>query len=84
MSFDLCKYRDLFGKPSHGIHSYRMFDFAVLDIAVVVVFGILIAYWAKYPLWITLAVLFISGIVIHRLFCVRTTVDKLLFPNVRE
>lgn len=26
-------------------------------------------------------VLFISGIVAHRLFCVRTGIDKLLFPK---
>jgi hypothetical protein len=28
-------------------------------------------------------VLFILGIIFHRLFCVRTTVDKLLFPNAK-
>jgi hypothetical protein len=31
----------------------------------------------------TIIGVFISGIIIHRLFCVRTTVDKLLFPNAK-
>jgi len=26
--------------------------------------------------------LFILGIILHRLFCVRTTVDKILFPKI--
>ena len=28
--------------------------------------------------------LFLLGIILHRLFCVRTTIDKLLFPNVND
>jgi hypothetical protein len=28
--------------------------------------------------------LFILGIILHRMFCVRTTVDRLVFPNVKE
>jgi len=30
---------------------------------------------------LVLAVLFLSGIVVHRIFCVRTGVDKMLFPE---
>ena len=26
-------------------------------------------------------VLFVLGIILHRVFCVRTTIDKLLFPT---
>ena len=81
MTSGLCKYREIFGKPNEGIHQYRIFGIAIMDVAVVVIFGILIAYYTKTPLWITLVVLFILGIVAHRAFCVRTSIDKLLFPN---
>jgi phosphoglycerol transferase MdoB-like AlkP superfamily enzyme len=84
MAFGLCKYRDLFGVPNTGVHKYRLFGFAILDAAVVVIFGIIIANWMKTPLWLTLAILFILGIVIHRLFCVRTAVDRMLFPNATK
>jgi hypothetical protein len=84
MAFGLCKYRDLFGAPNTGVHKYRLFGIAILDVAVVIVFGIVIANWAKTPLWATLAILFISGIVIHRLFCVRSAVDRMLFPNAEK
>ena len=81
MSSGLCKYRDLFGKPNEGVHQYRLFSIAIIDIAATIVIGVIIANLTKTPLWITLVVLFLLGIVLHRAFCVRTTIDKLLFPN---
>ena len=38
-------------------------------------------FFLKKPLIYTCVTLFILGIILHRLFCVRTTIDKLLFPN---
>jgi hypothetical protein len=81
MAFGLCEYKDLFGKPNEGIRKYRIFNIAVYDTLFVIIIGYLLSYYLGYPLWPTLAVLFISGIVVHRLFCVRSGVDKLLFPN---
>jgi fatty acid desaturase len=80
MPSDLCKYKNLFGKPGEGLRKYRIFDIAIYDTAVVIVIGLLISYFTGYNIWLTLAILFISGIIAHRLFCVRTGVDKLLFP----
>jgi hypothetical protein len=79
MPLDLCKYKNILGKPGVGLRKYRIFDIAILDTAVVIVIGIIISRITGYNVWITLAVLFISGIVVHRMFCVRTGVDKLLF-----
>ena len=75
-----CTYRDIFGKVGEGVHSYRIFNIAIVD----VVFTILAAYIIhlfnpKYGFIFVLAVLFITGIILHHLFCVRTTVDKLIF-----
>jgi hypothetical protein len=77
----LCKYKDIFGKPNTGIHSYRIFNLAVMDIAQTILAGILFSWYFKWNIWITLGGLFLLGIVVHRLFCVRTTVDKILFPD---
>jgi uncharacterized membrane protein len=38
-----------------------------------------ISFFFKTSFWKTSLVLFLLGIVLHRLFCVRTTLDKLLF-----
>ena len=77
----LCKYKDLFGKPREGLRKYRLFDIAILDTAVVVLIGVLISYLTGYNIWVVLAVLFLLGIIAHRFFCVRTGVDKILFPE---
>lgn len=88
--FGLCKYKDLFGKPKQGVHSTRIFDLAVMDIISTIVGGFIIGYIIRrfvYPWWsipATIMGLFVAGIILHRAFCVRTTVDKLLFPNVSD
>jgi len=78
---DLCKYKDIIGKPNTGLrHKYRLFDFAVIDISVTILAGFLISWFFKWNLWYTLGGIFLLGVISHRIFCVRTTVDKLLFP----
>jgi len=78
---DLCKYKELFGKPGSGIRQYRIFDIAIFDTVFVIVSCLLITYLTGIPLIVTLAIVFAFGIAIHRIFCVRTGVDKMLFPN---
>lgn len=78
---NLCKYKNIFGEVGKGIHSYRIFNIAIVDL----LFTVLVAYLihrfllSDYSLTIILIVLLLLGIIMHRLFCVRTTVDKLLF-----
>lgn len=74
------KYKDIFGKPNEGAHSYRIFDIAIVDVISTIIVGIIISYFGHYKLWKVLAILFLAGILLHRLFCVRTTIDKWLFP----
>jgi len=76
---DLCKYKDMFGAPNTGAHKYRLFNVAVIDVAFTILFGLLFSWLFGWNVWYTLGGLFLLGIVAHRLFCVRTTVDKLLF-----
>ena len=77
----LCAYKDALGKPGLGVHSYRLFGVAIVDVIFTIFGAALIAYFSKYNFIKILIALFILGIIMHRLFCVRTTVDKLLFPN---
>jgi hypothetical protein len=41
----------------------------------------LISYFFSLPFLWTLLVLFLTGIILHRVFNVRTTLDRMLFPN---
>ena len=81
---NLCKYKNIFGKPNTGIHSYRIFNIAIADVLMTILFAYAISYFFKYPFLPTLGLLFLLGIFMHRFFCVRTTVDKFLFPNIHE
>lgn len=88
---NLCRFSDMLGKPGEGVHSFRIFDIAVVDViltfvgaffiyfiikTVLKIGGINVNYWLYI---IILFLLFILGIILHRLFCVKTTVDKFLF-----
>lgn len=76
------KYKDIFGKPGTGAHSYRVLNIAIVDVVFTILGAILIWWFSGYPLhWVLLA-LFILGIVAHRLFCVNTTINKLIFGTV--
>ena len=76
---DLCRHKNIFGAPGTGAHAYRLFDIAVVDVVGTIVIGWCLAYFAGWSVWKTLAGAFLLGILFHRLFCVRTTVDKLIF-----
>ena len=78
---NLCKYKDVFGRPKEGVHSWRIFDIAVVDVTLTLVVAALITWYSQIPLWQTSLALFTAGIVSHRAFCVRTTVDKWLFKK---
>ena len=84
MTFDLCKYKNALGEPNKGIHSYRVAGIAIVDLGLTVLAAFAVARIFNYNLLIVLASLLLLGIFLHRIFCVRTTVDKLLFPCVRS
>lgn len=75
----LCKYKDAFGKIGTGIHSYRIFDIAILDFGVTAIVAYIITLITGVKFIYSAIGLFVLGIFVHRLFCVRTTIDKLLF-----
>jgi hypothetical protein len=77
---NFCKYKNILGKVNQGIHSIRIYNIAIMD----VLFTIFGAYIIKmilpnYNFLTILLMLFLLGIFLHRLFCVKTTIDKFLF-----
>jgi len=78
----LAKYKNLFGEPGSrtGMRKYRIFNVSIFDVVVVLVFAYIFSLLNGYSFALNALVLFILGIIVHRLFCVRTTVDKILFP----
>ncbi len=77
-----CKYKDIFGKPGEGIHSFRIFDISVFDVLVVIFLAYVVkAFVPSFSFIFILIILFVFGILVHRLFCVSTTIDKLLFND---
>ncbi len=77
----LCQYKDMFGKPGEGVHSYRIANIAVVDVLFTVIGAFLIAKLFKWKFLKTLLVIFIIGIISHKLFCVKTTVNNAIFGN---
>lgn len=77
----LCKYKDVLGKPGKGAHKYRIFNIAIVDVILTVIVAGILSYLFKWRFWLTLLILFLTGIVAHRIFCVKTTVDKALFGS---
>jgi hypothetical protein len=78
----LCKYAHIFGKEGEGPHSYRLFNIAVVDVLLTIIGAAVIAYIAGWNFWITLLATFLTGIFAHRLFCVNTTVNKMIFGEI--
>lgn len=76
---NLCKYRNIFGEPNTGLHSIRIFNIAIIDVLMTIIAAYFISYFTNYSFYIILFVLFLLGIFLHRIFCVKTTIDKLLF-----
>ena len=76
-----CNYSEIFGKVGEGIHSYRCMTFAIIDVLLTMIVAHYLQkhFFKKYNYYEVLLGLFILGIVLHRLFCVRTTIDKMIF-----
>jgi len=81
MTGSLCSYKDALGEVGKGVHSYRFLGVAVADVTMTVLAAWFIAWYFKLHFGMVLISLFILGIVLHHLFCVRTQVDRWIFPS---
>ena len=84
----LCQYKNLFGEPRTGIHSLRIpiIDVGFYDVLFTIFLGIFIAIISiflfktnvKNTLIYSQIFVFLLGIIVHRIFCVRTRIDMLI------
>ena len=73
--------KKLFGEPGKGIHSYRIYNIAYVDVILTFIGAFVIqkVFFPKTKYMKVLFFLFLLGIFLHRLFDVKTTIDTLLF-----
>jgi len=81
---NFCKYKDVLGKPKEGVHSIRFMNISVIDVLLTILLAIFIKTYMfnETEMSIILLGTFVIGIIIHRIFCVKTTIDKLLFESL--
>jgi len=74
----LCKYKDIFGVPGKGLHSYRFLDTAIVDYILTIVLAASFAKATNIPFVISTILMFVLGIALHAVFCVQTNSTKFL------
>ena len=80
MTNAFCQYNKIFGEPNTGVHQYRIFNIAIVDVIITFVLAyILTLFNPQFEFKKTSLILFLLGIFFHRLFCVKTNIDKILF-----
>ena len=92
MSCPFAKYSDIFGKPNEGAHSTRLLNIAIVDmgatLGIAAIISGITSYYLKecfYIIFIIIFMIFILlGILFHRLFCVDTTINKLIFGELKS
>ena len=81
MNINLCSYKNIFGESKEGIHKYRIFDIAIVDVLSTIAGAYLISKFTNQDFKLVLFILFLLGIILHHLFCVQTTIGKFLFRS---
>jgi hypothetical protein len=74
----LCKYSNTLGIPGQGFHSH-FFGIAYMDVIASIIGAEIISYLFDWNIYLVLFAVFLTGILVHRMFCVRTTIDKWIF-----
>jgi len=81
---NFCRFKNLLGVPKKGVHRFRFMNLAIVDVALTFILAYLLKHYIfeETHYGIILGVCFLSGIFLHRLFCVKTTIDKFLFDSL--
>ena len=58
----LCKYRNIFGEPAKGIHSFRIFGIAIVDLVATILIAYLLTKVMDIPFWFALLFFIVLGI----------------------
>lgn len=76
-----CSLQSLFGNPGQGLHAVRFAGLAAVDLALTLGAAALLARRYRVPLWKAFFGLWLLGVALHKLFCVRTPVTAVLFGS---
>jgi hypothetical protein len=79
-----CKYKDIFGKPGQGAHKIHIGNVALVDLVATFFLAWGTSFVSQYiipskeqiPLTYTLIFWLVMAIVVHKLFCVKTSLLK--------
>ena len=72
------EYRNIFGEPGTGVHSFRILDAPVIDHVFTILFAMFITYFSKISLELTIPICYILGILCHYLFGVSSNTLRYL------
>lgn len=75
----LCKYADIFGVPGQGAHTH-VGGIAIVDVLATLLAAYAIAHFYHFKTWKVFVILMLLSVPIHILFCVDTTLTKMLSP----
>lgn len=83
----LCQYKDVLGVPKQGFHSARLFGFARNDVlgtfGIALMISIIFYRKTLFRSFIIISILlFVLAIILHRLFCVNSTLNKMIFGKI--
>ena len=81
--FGLCKYKDILGVPGDKQYT-RFLGVRVRDVILLFIGTFLLSLLTKVKFWKMLIYILILMVFVHHIFCVRTTTDKILFPDDEE
>ena len=78
---EFCKYRHIFGIENEGVHKYRLLNIAIVDMVLTIILAFVCALYFKISFLLVFFVLIVIATLLHRLFCVETTITKLVFSK---
>lgn len=76
MTCPFSKYKDIFGLPNEGVHSYRLFNLPLVDYICSIIVALIITYITKIPFELIIIIVLIIGVICHYLFGVETNLMK--------
>ena len=74
----LCQYKSVFGEPGKGVHSLRIFGFALVDVLLTIIVAFAIAHYFNKNVIVVFIVLLAIAVFLHWLFCVDTALNKMV------
>jgi hypothetical protein len=78
----LCVYRNSLGIPGKGVH-FHVGGFAIMDIiGTICIAWVISRIIPEWSFTTVVVIAFLLGIILHRLFCVNTTIGKIFFGKI--